>query len=309
MESNSYNPMKACGGRDPHDHSWQQGYKQSERSKLLLSMVITATVMVIEVVGGVISNSIALLSDAGHMFTHLFALAISYIAILLASMKPSLYRTFGLYRAEVIASLVNSVFLFAVTALIVYESILRLIHPAPVKVGEMFFIAVLGLIVNLITIWILEGSHKEDRNIRAALMHMIADALSSVAVVIGAIVIYFTGMTFFDPLMGLFISVLIIMWAWRLLADAMRVVLEIAPRHIPPHEVRNLLKENDQRIKAITDMHITEITSGMYNFSAHVEITGESLAEANEVIEEINCLLKLKYNVEHTTIQVMKSTT
>ena len=298
---------RPCGGHESYTHSWEKNYKLTERKKLLLSMVITAIVMVVEIVGGIVSNSIALLSDAGHMFTHVFALGISYIAILLASMKPSFYRTFGLYRAEVIASLVNSLILYAITAVIIYESILRLIRPEPVQTTEMFLIAVLGLVVNLITIWILEGSHVSDRNIRSALLHMIADALSSVAVVAGAIIIYFTGLTFFDPLIGILISVLILIWAWRLMTDSLRVLLEIAPKEMHPQEIRQLLRENDSRIKAITDMHIVEITSGLYNFSAHVEICGESLSEANEVVDEINSLLKCKYNITHTTVQITKS--
>jgi cobalt-zinc-cadmium efflux system protein len=158
-----------------------------------------------------------------------------------------------------------------------------------------------------LTIWILEGSRHGDRNIRAALLHMVADALSSVAVVAGAIVIYFTGNTYFDPLAGILISILIILWAWRLVKDSLRVLLEIAPTNMPPDEIRTLLKENDSRIQAITDMHIVEITSNMYNFSAHVEISGESLKEANEVIHEINDLLKERYKIDHTTIQITKS--
>jgi cobalt-zinc-cadmium efflux system protein len=295
---------RPCGGRESADYSNHKEYKISERKKLLISMAITFVVMIVEIVGGFLSNSIALLSDAGHMFTHFFALGISYIAIFLASMKPSYYRTFGLYRAEVIASLVNSIFLFIVTIVIIYESIIRLINPEPVQSMEMFVIASIGLGVNLLTIWILEGSNKEDRNIRSAVMHMVADALSSVAVVAGAVVIYFTGRTFVDPLLGMLISVLIVMWAWHLFADSIRVLLEIAPRHMSSNEIRQLLKENDSRIKAITDMHVVEITSGMYNFSAHVEIRGESLSEANEVINEINCLLKSKYSIDHTTIQI-----
>lgn len=298
---------RPCGGRESNDQPLIADYKKNERRKLIISMVVTFLVLIIEVIGGIISNSIALLSDAGHMFTHLFALAISYLAIRLASMKHSYYRTFGLYRAEVIATLVNSFFLFGVTILIVYESVIRLIKPEPVSSVEMLAVAILGLIVNLITIWILEGSHHEDRNIRSAVVHMVADALSSVAVVVGAVVIYFTGLTFFDPLLGILISVLIVVWAWNLFIDALRVLLEIAPKNMPPNEIRQLLKDNDSRIKAITDMHIVEITSGLYNFSAHVEIVGESLSEANDVIDEINCLLKQKYAIDHTTIQIIRA--
>ncbi|HEX2957988.1 MAG TPA: cation diffusion facilitator family transporter [Chitinispirillaceae bacterium] len=298
--------VRPCGGQEIHQHVWNTGYKRSERGKLLLSIGVTGIIMVIEVAGGILSHSIALLSDAGHMFTHLFALIISYIAIRLVTVKPSMYRTFGLYRLEVVASLVNSLFLFGVTVLIVYESVERIIFPREIASTEMFIVAVIGLIANVVTILILESSHHHDRNIHSALMHMVADLLSSVAVVAGAVVIYFTKWTIVDPLAGILISLLIVHWSWKLFKDAMRVILEIAPSHIPPNEVRELLKKNDPRIKAITDMHIVEITSGMYNFSAHIEISGDSPVDYEDVINKINGFLKKTYCIDHTTIQVTR---
>jgi cobalt-zinc-cadmium efflux system protein len=170
----------------------------------------------------------------------------------------------------------------------------------------MFVIAVIGLIANVLTILILQGSHHHDRNIKSAVMHMIADMLSSAAVVIGAIVIYFTEWTIIDPLAGILISLLIANWSWKLFKDAIRVLLEIAPSHIPPNEVRELLKKSDHRIKAINDMHIVEITSGMYNFSAHVEIIEESSSDYEDVINTINNILKRTYCIDHTTIQITR---
>lgn len=299
-------PVRPCGGQEIHQHVWDAGYKRSERGKLLLSIGVTGIIMVIEIVGGFLSHSIALLSDAGHMFTHLFALIISYIAIRLVTVKPSMFRTFGLYRLEVVASLINSLFLFGVTILIVYESVERILVPQKVASVEMFVVAVIGLIANAITILILESSHHHDRNIHSALMHMVADLLSSVAVVAGAVIIHFTNWTIIDPLAGILISLLIVHWSWKLFKDAMRVILEIAPSHIPPNAVRELLKKNDPRIKAINDMHIVEITSGMYNFSAHIEITGDSPGDYEDVINTINSFLKKTYCIDHTTIQVTR---
>jgi cobalt-zinc-cadmium efflux system protein len=305
-KNHSHFKPKQCGGSEKHDLSWYRQYKCAERRRLLWSIAVAFLVMVLEIAGGIYSNSIALLSEAGHMFTHLFALAISYGAIRLASMGPSNSRTFGLYRAEVVASLLNGVVLLAITALIIYESILRLIRPENVNPLQMLVIALIGLFVNVITIFLLEGAHEHDRNIRSVFIHIVADALSSAAVVAGAIIIIFTGITYFDPATGLLISALIVFWAWKLIADSIRVILEIAPENMKSDEIRKLLKVNDSRIKAISDMHVVEITSGMYNFSAHVEISGESLSEANEVIDEINRLLKDKYGIDHTTIQIKK---
>jgi cobalt-zinc-cadmium efflux system protein len=303
---NESRQVRPCGGQEIHQHVWDAGYKRSERGKLLLSIGVTGIIMIVEIVGGFLSHSIALLSDAGHMFTHLFALIISYIAIRLVTVKPSMFRTFGLYRLEVVASLVNSIFLFGVTVLIVYESVERIIAPQNIASVEMFVVAVIGLIANAITILILESSHHHDRNIHSALMHMIADLLSSVAVVAGAIVIYFTKWTIIDPLAGILISLLIVHWSWKLFKDAMRVILEIAPSHIPPNEVREQLKKNDPRIKAITDMHLVEITSGMYNFSAHIEISRDSSEDFEDVINAVNSFLKKTYCIDHTTIQITR---
>jgi cobalt-zinc-cadmium efflux system protein len=274
-----------------------------DRKKLLWSMLITLLVMILEIAGGVYSNSIALLSDAGHMFTHFFALLISYIAIRLAALEPCHHRTFGLYRAEVLASLLNGVFLLGVTALIVYESVLRLITPEKVASREMFIIAVTGLAVNIITILILRGSEKSDRNIKAAFMHMLADAFSSIGVVAGAVIIYYTGLVYIDPILGIVISLLILIWAWGLIKDAVRVLLEIAPRGMETDTIKKRLQENDDSILEIADMHVIEITSGMYNLSASLLLATDSLSAAEDIIHRANGLLEKEFNIRHTTFQ------
>jgi cobalt-zinc-cadmium efflux system protein len=282
-------------------------HKTAEQNRLIISIIVTGIVMVVEIAGGVLSNSIALLSDGAHMFTHVFALAISLGAILIAAQKPTYLRTFGLYRAEVLASLLNSVLLFAVTVGIVWESIKRLQSPESIKTGEMFLIAVLGLLVNMATIFLLRGVSRDDRNIRSAFLHMIADALSSVGVVAGALVIRFTGWTFVDPLLGIVISALIAVWAWNLFADSVRVLLEIAPRDMAIDRIREQIMRHDARVVDVSDMHVTEITTGLYNLTAHVEVRGDSLNEASAVIEAINDVLCDHYNIHHTTIQVYRA--
>jgi cobalt-zinc-cadmium efflux system protein len=274
-----------------------------DRKKLLWSMFITLIVMLLEIAGGILSNSIALLSDAGHMFTHFFALLISYIAIRLASLEPCHHRTFGLFRAEVLASLLNGVFLLGVTGLIIYESVLRLIEPEDVASREMFIIALIGLTVNIITILILKGSEKGDRNIRAAFMHMLADAFSSVGVVSGAVIIHFTGFVHIDPLLGILISLLILFWAWDLIKDSVRVLLEIAPRGMESDRIRKALQDNDEGILEVTDMHVVEITSGMYYLSASLLLPTDSLSRAEEIISRANILLEERFNIRHTTFQ------
>ena len=178
-------------------------YKDVEKKKLILSMSITGIVMVIEVIGGIFSNSLALLSDAGHMFTHFFALLMSFVAIKIASKLPCHHRTFGLYRAEIIAALFNSLFLFGVTGYIFYESILRILQPEPILEFEMLMVAIIGLIVNIITVTILQKSSHEDLNVRGAYIHMIGDTGSSVAIIIGVVILIFTDWFIIDPLLAI----------------------------------------------------------------------------------------------------------
>ena len=167
-------------------------YRHVEQKKLILSLSITVITMILELIGGYLTNSMALLSDAGHMFTHAFALVIGLAAIIIARKPPCHHQTFGLYRAEVLAAFINGLFLIVVVGLIVYEAILRLLHPIEILGLEMLFIAFIGLAVNVASIMILKGSHKENLNIRSVFYHMFADAISSVGIVIAALVIMYT---------------------------------------------------------------------------------------------------------------------
>ncbi|MFC1585562.1 cation diffusion facilitator family transporter [Fibrobacterota bacterium] len=313
MLNNSHRPHLAHDGNG-HDHDHDHGdghshdYKSLDRKKLIWSMAITASVMVLEIAGGIISNSIALLSDAGHMFTHFFALLISYIAIRLAAQEPCHHRTFGLFRAEVLASLLNGIFLLGVTGLIVYESMVRLLNPEPVASREMFVVAFIGLVVNIITILILQGSKRSDRNIKAAFMHMAADAFSSIGVVAGAVIIHLTGFVQVDALLGLFISLLILFWAWGLIKDSVRVLLEIAPKGMETDKIKKVLMNNDKRILEITDMHVVEITSGMYNLSASLTVSTDSLEVTREIIKSANHTLAEVFNIRHSTFEPVAGT-
>jgi cobalt-zinc-cadmium efflux system protein len=264
-------------------------------------MVITAAVMVIEVIGGYLTGSLALSSDAGHMFTHLFALAISFIAIVIACKEPCHHRTYGFYRVEILAALFNSIFLFGVTTYIFYQGILRLLNPQPVLGFEMLMVALLGLAANGISLILLRGSVKADLNVKGAFLHMFADTASSVAIIIGAIIVYLTDWYIVDPLLGIGISVLIFLWAWGLLKDAVNVLLETAPKGVNIDIVGAELKEHVPEIVEITDMHIWEITSEMYSLTAHITIK-----EGNQkhLINKINKLLNEKHGIEHTTIQL-----
>jgi cobalt-zinc-cadmium efflux system protein len=285
------------------DHIFE--FRTVEKKKLILSLIITSIVMIIEIIGGFLTNSIALLSDAGHMFTHSFAIGISLIAIIIACKPPCHHRTFGLYRTEVLAAFVNGLFLLLVVAIIIYEAIQRFIHPVEVLGFQMLLIAFIGLGVNLASIYILHGSHKENLNIRGVFYHMIADAVSSVGIVIAALVILLTGWNFIDPLVSLGISLLIIYWAWGILKDSTRVLLETAPKGLDIDVISNDLKKKFPEIKELYNVHLWTIIPEMIVFSAHITINIKKLKMKQEkLIKKINTYLSKKYNIIESTIQV-----
>jgi cobalt-zinc-cadmium efflux system protein len=279
-------------------------YKNVTKNRLVLSMIITASVMVIEVIGSILTGSLALGSDAGHMFTHFFALAISFAAIIISCKEPCHHRTFGYYRAEILAALFNSIFLFGVTAYIFFQGIERLLNPQPVLGYEMFLVALAGLAANGISILILRNSVRNDLNVRGAFLHMFADTASSVLIIIGAIVVSLTGWYIIDPLLGIGISILIFVWAFGLMRDSINVLMETSPKGINSDVVMAEIKKMVPEVTSISDMHIWEITSGMYSLTAHIAANITSSGNVDEIIHKINKILNDKFGIEHTTIQI-----
>lgn len=279
-------------------------YRSVERKKLKLTMAITGIVMAAEVAGGVLTNSLALISDAGHMFTHFFALLISFGAIICANRDACHHRTFGFYRVEILAALFNSVFLFAVTAWILFEGVRRILHPAPVMGMQMFVIALIGLAVNLISVTILHGAEKDDLNIKSAFLHMWADTLSSVAIVIGAGVISITGWNVIDPLLSVLIALLIVRWGWQLFKDSVNILLEAAPKGMDSDQVARALRDEVPEIAEITDLHVWEITSKMYSMTVHIALKpGAGQQDAKGVLRRIKDVVNRRFDIEHTTVE------
>ena len=280
-------------------------YRNVEKKKLTLSLLITVIVLFIEIFGFFITNSIALLSDAGHMFTHSFAIAISLIAIIIAKKPPCHHRTFGLYRAEILAAFINGIFLILVVVLIVWEAIQRLINPEEILGYQMLFIAFIGLIVNLISIRILHGSHKENMNVRGVFYHMISDAISSVGIIFAAIIILLTGWNILDPIISLMISGLILYWAWGILKESSRVLLETAPKGLDVDIIKNDLKKNFSEIKNLNNLHLWTIIPEMIVFSAHMSLNNDlNDVDGEKLVSKINKYLASKYQIVESTIQI-----
>ncbi len=272
----------------------------------MLSLSITLVVMVVELIGGFLSHSIALISDAGHMFTHCFAIGISLVAIEIARKPPCHHRTFGLYRAEILAAFINGLFLLLVVSVIIYEAVTRIIQPREVLSISMLMIGIIGLVVNIVSIIILHGSHREDLNVKSVFYHMTGDAISSIGIVMGAVIIYYTGWNIIDPLVSLIISAVIIYWALGILRESAKILLEMAPTGLNSDTITDDLKRTFPEIKEVYNAHLWTITANMLVFSVHIQLdnTEREISEQHRVVSKINKYLADKYHIIESTIQL-----
>jgi cobalt-zinc-cadmium efflux system protein len=283
----------------PHTHN----FRSFEKKRLLIAIILTLAMLVAEIIGGVISGSLALLSDAGHMLTHSFALLISFLAIVYACRPATREKTFGFYRAEILAALFNGITLIIITGFILWEAYKRIVSPRAVDEGQMFIIALVGLAVNIATALILWKASKKSLNIRSAFIHMVGDAASSVAVVAGAVIIYFTGSYIIDPILSIIIAILILVWSVSLIRDSLRILMESAPKAIDVNRLYNDLVKSDARIKDMHDLHVWEITTDMYCMTAHILIEDMSVSSTEELLLKIQQYLERQYNIIHPIIQ------
>jgi cobalt-zinc-cadmium efflux system protein len=286
------------------DHLFQ--FRSVERRRLILSLIITITVMIVEIIGGIITNSIALLSDAGHMFTHAFAISISLLAIMISKKPACHHKTFGLYRAEVLAAFINGLFLIPIVGIIIYEAILRFLNPQEVFGFYMLIVAIIGLAVNITSILILQGSQNTSLNVKSVFYHMIADAASSIGIVIVAFIIIFTGIVILDPLVSLGISAVILYWSWGILRDSTRILLEMSPKGMDIDTINEDLKNNFPQIIEVDDAHLWTIIPDMLLYSAHIRLKEEKI-ETNhqDLILSLNEFLTDKYKILESTIQIL----
>lgn len=274
-----------------------------DRRKFYLALGLTGAVMVIEVIGGLVTNSLALLSDAGHMLTHLLALSISFLAVIFSTRPPTLKKSFGFYRLEILAALFNGFFLFLVTLWILYEAYQRFENPEPVASTEMLIIALIGLTTNLLTAFFLSGSKRKDINTHSAMLHLVGDTLASVGVVLGAIILAYTKWWWIDPVLGILISILILVWAFRLIREAVDVLLEATPKEIDPDRVADAVKVFEE-VRDVHDVHVWTLTSGMYALSAHVAVRNMSLKQCAPLLRKIHSLLCEQFKIGHAAIQL-----
>jgi cobalt-zinc-cadmium efflux system protein len=293
-------------GHEVHDHGHDHGLRQVPAGgsrELLIALSITLLMMVAEVIGGLLSNSLALLSDAGHMLTDNFALLLSFFAMKFASMPATEKKTFGFYRLEILAALINGIILVVISLYIMYEAYLRMIHPQPVQAMLMLVVAVIGLVANIIAaLYLFKHSHA-SLNIRGAYLHIVGDALSSVGVIIGGVVILYTGWYLIDPILSVLISFVIIYGSWALVKESVSILLESAPAHINIATVAAEI-EKIEGVREAYHIHVWTITSGVYALSAHVVIDDQPVSRSRDLLDEIRTLLSEKLKIHHSTIQL-----
>jgi len=281
--------------------------KSIER-RFQISLALTAFILIAEVVGGWWTGSLALLSDAAHVFLDIFALGLSYSALRLSSLPADKNHTYGFHRFEVFASLINGITLVIVSVGIFWEAYHRLLAPEPVKGPELLLIAILGLMVNLIVAFVLGSHHHEeheheDANVESAMLHVLGDAASSVGVIAAAIIIWRTGWTVVDPLVSILIGVIILAGSWRVIRSSAHIMMEGTPTCFNLLDVEEMMRHS-HGVTDVHDLHVWNLCSHHALLSAHVVIAEQSIGRAQEVMDELSRRLLDDFGIEHATLQI-----
>ncbi len=282
----------------PHEHV--SSHRAGAR-RLALTLGLSAVYLIVEVVGGIVSGSLALLADAGHMLSDVAALALSLVAMRIAHRPPTLRRTYGYHRAEILAALANGAALVAIAALIAREAVERFAHPSDVRAGLMLAVASGGLVINLLSLALLHRDRAASLNLRGAWLHVLTDTLGSVqAMAAGALIAWF-GWRWADPLASLLIALLVAYSAWGLVRESITILMEGVPSGIDLGEVRDLLAAA-AGVRSVHDLHVWTISSGFIALSAHVVAGAEA---GPDLASELGRIVLEKTGIAHTTIQVV----
>jgi len=293
------------GGPQPqhvHSHgpSCDHGHAQASVKALRVALGLTIVLLVAEVVGGLLSNSLALLADAGHMLTDAGALALSLFVAWFCRQPSKPEKTYGYLRWEILAALINGTTLLLISAWIIIEAALRFRHPEPVAGGLMLGVSIAGLIVNAIAVALLHGVREGSLNVRGAYLHVLGDLLASVGTVVAAVLVRFTGWLPADPLASLLTTALIVAGSWRLVKESVDVLLEAAPRHIELGTVRERL-EAIPGVESIHDLHVWTVTSGMIALSVHLIV--REVEHHQHVLEQAHDHMA-SLGIQHVTVQL-----
>lgn len=274
----------------------------SSQRKMLIVLLITSVIMIAEVIGGILANSLALLSDAGHMFTDVLALLLSIMAMKFAQRPPTLSKTYGFYRLEILAAFCNGILLTGISIVIFLKAYNRFLHPEAIKGLYMLGVAVVGLIANGAGIVILGHAARKNLNVKSAFFHLVGDTISSAGVIVGGVIIIYTGWYLIDSIIGFLIGLLILRGAYGLVKEAVDIFLEATPKEIDLEKLVNDLL-GVEGVKDVHHIHLWTITTGIHAISAHVLIDDLLTSKSVIILREIKRILRSKYSMGHTTIE------
>jgi len=278
--------------------------KNAER-RLWIALAVSSAIVVIEFTGGFLGQSLALLSDSGHVLTDVLAISVSILTLRLGRKQHTARRTFGYHRAEIFAALVNGSTLIAVALLIIYEAFLRLQQPIRVQGPLVLGVASLGLLGNLATTGLLARTRKTSLNVSGVFLHSVGDTVSSIAVIVSSLVVVFTGYSGLDPIAAVLIGILIMRSAYGLVKDSTNILLEATPRHLELEKIAKAIRSVDG-VKGVHDLHVWTITSGLYALSGHVTLDSDRISDGSVIIGKVAAKLKESFGIEHVTLQMEK---
>jgi cobalt-zinc-cadmium efflux system protein len=286
-------------GHDHHGHS--HSHRGTAKKRLAATLVLVLVYMLAEVIGSRLSNSLALLADAGHMLSDAAALGLSLFAVWIAQRPATSQQSYGYYRAEILATLANGSTLVAVSLFIFYEAYQRLWEPPEIRAPLMIVIAVGGLAMNLASLWILKPSKSENLNIRSAWLHVMADALGSVATIVDGLLVWTCGWVWADPIASMLIGLLVIHSSWNLLKESIAILMESTPGHIDLDQVRSTMLATPG-VQEVHDLHIWTITSGLVALSGHV--VADEGQPYHTLLKALRDELHEHFGIDHITIQI-----
>jgi cobalt-zinc-cadmium efflux system protein len=286
-----------------HEHTETNYHTDNGSRGLKIALIIVVVIMAAEIAGGILSNSLSLLGDAGHMLVDALALALSLVALNLARKPATTTRTYGFHRAEIMAALANGVTLVLVAVYIFCEAYQRFRNPPTVQTTIMLVVAVTGLTANLMTMRLLHHARHDNLNVKGAFLHVLGDTLSSVGVIVGGIIIAVTGWKIVDPIIAIVIGIIILWGSVSLVRESVDILLETVPKHIPLDKVTEAIK-GVQGVVELHDLHVWTITSGIYALSTHILIQDQMISRTREITAAINRELEKKFNITHTTFQL-----
>jgi cobalt-zinc-cadmium efflux system protein len=282
---------------DDHDHS------HGNMRRVQIALILTATFMMVEVIGGIISGSLALLADAGHMLTDSMALALAALAFRVSARPADSRRSYGYQRFQILAAFVNGLSLLLIVAWILIEAIRRLMSPHEVLAETMLVVAAAGLVVNLVSFAVLHGGDRENMNIRGAALHVLGDLLGSVAAIIAALVILYTGWMPIDPLLSIFVALLILRSAWHLVLRSAHILLEGAPEWLEIGQMKSKITSQVPAVRDIHHVHVWGLTPQHLMLTMHITLA-DTQAPTTPIIRQVKAVLRDEFGISHSTIEV-----